>query len=104
MAAAFEVDGNNLMIKFEYAGPLAKTQEVAVAAAHYLWEHGYGDHGTDEEPILFDDLSNNEKLVLIDKHVKRVIMDAAHTYHVNARQSAERKAAQLYAEENIIIE
>jgi len=103
MTAKFVVDGSNLVISFEYSAPLVQTTEVAVSAAHYLWEHGYGDHGTEEEPILFDDLTNQEKLNLLDKHVLRVILDIARDYHVNSRQEAERILATEYAEANIVI-
>jgi len=104
MTAKFVVDGSNLIINFQYTAPVVRATEVAVSAAHYLWEHGYGDHGTDEEPILFDDLTNQEKLNLLDQHVLRVIMDIAQDYHVNARQEAERELAIKYANENIIFD
>ena len=103
MTAKFVVDGSNLTINFEYSAPVVRATEVTVSAAHYLWEHGYGDHGTDEEPITFDDLTNQDKLNLLDKHVLRVIMDIAQDYHVNARQEAERILATEYANENIVI-
>ena len=104
MTAKFTVDGSNLIINFQYTAPVVRATEVAVSAAHYLWEHGYGDHGTEEEPILFDDLTNQEKLNLVDKHVKRVVLDIAKDYHVNARQEAERELAIEYANENIIFD
>ena len=103
MTAKFVVDGSNLIISFQYTAPVVRATEVAVLAAHYLWEHGYGDHGTEEEPILFDDISNQDKLNLLDQHVLRVIMDIAQDYHVNARQEAERILATEYAEANIVI-
>jgi len=34
-------------------------------AAKYLFNKGRGDHGTEEEPRTFDDLSNQEKLQLV---------------------------------------
>ena len=102
MTAKFTVDGSNLVINFQYSAPVDRATEVTVSAAHYLWEHGYGDHGTEEEPILFDDLTNQDKLNLLDQHVLRVIMDIAQDYHVNARQEAERILATEYAEANIV--
>ena len=103
MTAKFTVDGSNLVINFQYSAPVDRATEVAVSAAHYLWEHGYGDHGTDEEPILFDDISNQDKLNLLDQHVLRVIMDIAQDYYVNSRQEAEGILAKEYAEANIVI-
>ena len=104
MAAVFEVENGSLRVTFTYVSPTAKMQEVAEDAAHYLWEHGYGDHGTEEEPIEFEDLTNQGKLDLIDQHVKRVIIDIATDYHVNNEQFLAREAAQEYAAENISIE
>ena len=103
MTAKFTVDGSNLIISFQYTAPVVRATEVAMSAAHYLWEHGYGDHGTDEDPILFDDLTNQDKLNLLDKHVLRVIMDIAQDYYVNSRQEAEGILAKEYANENIVI-
>ena len=103
MAATFKVEGTDLRVTFTYLAPQAKMMEVAEDAAHYLWEHGYGDHGTEEEPILFDDLNNVEKLDLLDQHVKRVIIDVSKDYHVNNEQILAREAASIYADENISI-
>ena len=104
MAAEFKVENGNLRVTFTYIAPQAKMMEVAEDAAHYLWEHGYGDHGTEEEPILFDDLTNQQKLDLLDTHVRRVIIDVAKDYHVNNEQILARETASTYAEENISID
>lgn len=94
MAGTFEVNGTQLAIEFSYTGNLNKVQEIVTDAAHYLFEHG-GNQGTEEEPIVFDDLNNQEKLDLVDAYVKRVILDMANSYKSNAAQKAAREAAAL---------
>ena len=89
----FEVNGTNLTIEFSYTGPLTTVQEIIEDAARYLFSHGKGDHGTEEEPIIFEDLSNNERLALVDKYVKRVILDMANSHKSNAAQKVAREAA-----------
>jgi len=104
MAAVFKVENGNLRVTFTYIAVLDRMQEVTEDAAHYLWEHGHGDHGTDEEPIEFDDLNNNQKLALLDQHVRRVVIEAAKAYHVNDLQEQARQDAIVYADENLNIE
>ena len=104
MAATFKVEGTDLRVTFTYIAPLAKMQEVSEDAAHYLWDHGYGDHGTEEAPIVFDDLTNNQKLALLDYHVRKVIIEVAKDYHVNDLQLQARLDAIVYADENLSIE
>jgi len=101
MTAKFTVSGSNTKIIFEYIAPTAKISEIALAAAGYLWEHGYGDHGSEDGPILFDDTSNQDKLNMIDAHVRRVIMDLAKSHTVTASQVEARKTAIVYAKENL---
>jgi len=101
MTASFKTDGANTTVTFAYTAPTQKVVDTAEAAAHYLWEHGYGDHGDEENPILVSDLTNQQKLNLIDQHVRRVILDIAKDYHVNSEQEAARETAILYADDNL---
>ena len=101
MAGTFETGGGNTTIVFKYINPTAKTVEILTEAAHYLWGHGYGDHGTEEAPVEFASLSNQEKLDIVDAHLRRVIMDAAKTYHANAAQDTARETALEYADSNL---
>ena len=101
MTASFKVDGTNITVTFSYTAPTKMVVDTAEASAHYLWEHGYGDHGTEEAPKLFVDLTNQQKLDLIDQHVRRVILDCAKSYHVNTEQEAARDAASVYADVNL---
>jgi len=94
MAAKFTVDGSDVTVCLEYTAPIAKAQDVIGDAAHYLYDHGKGDHGTDEEPTTFDDLSNQDKLDLVDAHVKQVILDLSNAYMINVAKEAARVAAE----------
>ena len=68
---------------------MAKGNIVVEAASEYLFEHE-GDHGDEENPIVFKDLSQDEKLALVIAHQKRVIVDLANTWKSNQAQRAAR--------------
>jgi len=90
MSAEFEVSGTDVIVRFEYTAPIVTAQKAITDAAHYLWDHGYGNHGTEEEPILFSSLSNQDKLNIVSTHLKTVIIDAARTYDaINYKESYE---------------
>ncbi len=88
------VDGSEVTVCLEYIASIAKSQDVIGYVAHYLYDHGKGDHGTDEEPTTFEDLSNQDKLDLVDAHVKQVILDLSNTYMINVAKEAARIAAE----------
>jgi hypothetical protein len=71
-----------------------KTQKRIEMAAEYLWSVGYGNHGTDESPILFSSLTKRQKLDLVSDHLERVIRDAASSFKSNQAQDAARTQAQ----------
>lgn len=72
MSASFEVSGNNTKIIFEYETTTEIMQDIVKDASHYLWKKVEGSS--------FEDLSNQEKLDLVDEHVKLVIKNLANTY------------------------
>lgn len=88
--AKFTVSGTDTKITFEYTALTAKIQSIVGDCAEYLFNHGYGNHGTEEAPILFTDLTNQQKLDIVDKHVKQVIIDAANTFKSVKAQDAAR--------------
>ena len=63
-------------------------------ASEYLFEHGRGDHGTDEDPIVFADLTNADKLALVQTHQKEVIVALANSFRSNRDQKEAREAAE----------
>ena len=79
---------------------LDKTQNGINKAAQYLWNTGQGDHGTQEIPILFTDLTKKQKLDLVAAHLEQVIMDMVRTQLSVEGQDTARAAAQADAESN----
>ena len=82
----------NIRVTAIWEAPQAVSVATADAAAHYLFDLGRGDHGTEEEPRTYDDLSNQEKLNLIAEHWTQVKKDMASSYNVNVGLEAARVA------------
>ena len=80
MTGTFEVNENNTKIVFEYEALTATILNIVEDASQHLFDKGYGNHGTEENPILFNELSNQEKLDIVDTHLKRVVINLANTY------------------------
>lgn len=79
--------------RFDYSATTAVIDKKADQAAHYLFDVGHGNHGTPEAPRTFADLSAAEKLVILDKHVLNVILDASKSYKANTDANTARDAA-----------
>ena len=94
MSGSFEVNGDQVTVKFEYTANLAKVQQVITDAAHILWDRGLGEHGTGEAPILFDELNNQQKLDIVDQYVKQEILTLARNYITTIGQNAARVQAE----------
>ena len=99
MALTRTVNGSNATYKFLYTATTAIMDKKADQAAHYLFDIGYGDHGTEEVPKTYDMLTATEKRAILDKHVLQVILDASKAYRVNADTSVSRQSA-IDAEES----
>ena len=95
MTSKFTVSGTDTKITFEWTALTEKIISIVGDCAEYLWEHGYGDKGTEEAPIVFDDLNNNQKLALVEKHLKDVIINASNTFKSIKAQDAARDAEEL---------
>jgi len=94
MAGTFEVSGANTIIRFEYEASTAMLQKVVGDAAEYLFDHGKGDHGDEENPIVFADLTNQDKLDLIDEyHIRQGTLNMAKTFKSNRDQTIARELA-----------
>jgi hypothetical protein len=96
MTARFTVNGANTTITFEKTALTAKVLAVNNDSSEYLWWHGYGDHGVDPitglDTKFYADLTNQQKLNLVDQHVWRVILDLANTNKSVKAQDAARLA------------
>lgn len=50
--------------------PTATMLKLAGTTAKYEFLKGWGDHGTEKEPIVFDDLTNQEKAdIMLDRTI-----------------------------------
>jgi hypothetical protein len=74
MAGTFTVNGSNTTIRFEYTATTVKIQDVLGAAARVFY-----DLDAVETPLTktFDQLTNQEKLNLVDKYVRKYVNNAA---------------------------
>jgi hypothetical protein len=75
MPATFTVNGSNTTISFTFTMTTTKTQSIVGIVSLYLWNRGYGNHGTPQAPILYSSLTNQQQLDLIFQHVKTSIMN-----------------------------
>ena len=91
MPAEFIVDDGNTTIRLEFTTTTEEVQRVVGNAAHYLWDLGKGDHGSEESPIVFDDLTNQDKLNIVAVQVRQEIKDKADTYKSVAAQTLARE-------------
>ena len=85
--------GGNRTLTYEKTAPSDKILNVLDDCVHYLFDHGYGDHGTEEEPRTYADQTTPDKLDMLDKHLTRVLMEAAGAFHVNDAIEVARLAA-----------
>ena len=90
-------DNVNVIYEFEEEGELpAYTVEDC---AHALWNRGQGDHGTEEEPIVWDDLIEQDWLDICYDYLYKVQMNLAAEYQFDAFGVAGREAAQVVIDE-----
>lgn len=91
MGISTNVDGANTTLTITYTAANAKVNDTLTRAAHYLWDHGKGDHGTDDSPIVWDDLTAQDKLDILGDQIKQELLDKAKTYHVNSNVNTTRE-------------
>ena len=84
MTGIFKVDGTKVTVAFSYTAKIELVQDVVNACAEHLW--------IDEEN-LFIDTSNQDKLDIVDKHIKSVLLNMADTFKVNKAQELVREEA-----------
>ena len=92
MSATFKTSGENVSVVMEWTKPQAVITRVVGNAAAYLFDKGQGNHGTEEAPRLFEDLSNQEMLDLVYKHCGQVVVDLANTWEATEAQRVAREA------------
>ena len=90
MAGTFVVNGSNTTIKFEYTAPTMKIQAIILAASR----HFYDLDSVDSVPNTpFDNLTNQQKLNLIDKYVAQIVIKAAKQQKIDEAMVAAEASA-----------
>lgn len=92
MTVTITGSGANRTITWSKTKPAAIVLNGSDLAAQYFFSVGYGDHGTPEAPRTYNDLTNAEKLAILDQHLSRVVKDAAWTQHRINRRTADDAA------------
>lgn len=90
--ASFTVNGTDTTVKFEYTAPTAKVQEIVGAVSENLWQEETNEKGVVTNP--FAEATNAQKLAVVDKHIKRVLVDMANSYLSNKSQQEARETAE----------
>lgn len=94
MTGTFIVNGTNTTIDFAWTQTTTKTQNIVGVAAHYL---------ANQKGVDFATLTNQQKLNLVDAHLRQVIIDLARTYNANAAADTARDAAIVDADANLTL-
>lgn len=92
MAGTFTVVGTKTTLNFSYTALTIQIQGVVGAAAQYLFDKGYGNHGTPDAPILFASLANQQKLDIVDAYLRWAVIDLSKTQTINAAMQAAQTA------------
>ena len=103
MAGKFVVNGDNTTVTFEYTALTQKVIDSVGDAVAYLYPAIFGEV-LDGEGVLipFDNLTNQQKLNVLDKWLLKGILDLATQYHVQAAKRASEVAASIEAKEKYI--
>ena len=83
---------SNGTLTITYTGTQVKLSRILLAASEGLY-HAY-PVTVEEKIVPFAELTNAQKLKVIDQHIKRVIMDAAQDFAVNTAMNTARTDAQ----------
>ncbi len=90
MAGKFTVNGTNTTITFEYTAPTTKVQAIVLAAARYF----YDLDAVDVPPTTpFDSLTNQQKLDILDRHIRRLVNEAARQANISTAIAVASAAA-----------
>jgi len=80
MAGSFSSTGGDTTVTFAYTTNTTKMLNIITAAAHCLWNMGYGDH---TYPNTFAGLNNQQKVDIVDAFIKWRIKEFAKQQTIN---------------------
>ena len=90
--ATLKTTDDKLTVTFSYTALTAKVQPILEACAAYLWKNETDEEGEISNPIA--DATAQEKLDVIDAHVKSVIINMANTHKSQEAQRVAREDAE----------
>ena len=91
MAGSFEVHGNGTVtVMFAYRHPTVVTQTTVEATAHALYNAGDVPVDKDDELIPWEDLTNQDKLNILDRVIRKDVVELARGYWHDVRQADAR--------------
>lgn len=100
MTVTYINNGNgtiDLTVLFNDANKV-KADQLLTDAARYAYENmGIGDHGTEEAPKTWVDLTNNQRLQLIEVICRNHLIELARAYHVTTATNTAQSTAQTEA-------
>ncbi len=84
MAITVNINNGDLTLTLQYVADTTKAQKVLTNAAQFMYiNKGRYQQYEDEDLILFDDLTNQQRLSIIDNMVKDYILHRARSYVIN---------------------
>src|SRR5512147_1983524 len=83
MSATLTVLNGNTRLRFNYKGVTARITALAEDSAHELWNRGMGDHGTLADPILWESLTQEQRLAILNDYVKGILKSLSKDFYVN---------------------
>ena len=93
MAGSFVVNGDEVTLTFEYTALTQKVMDTVNDAIAYLYPNVLGDF-LEGEVLPFEELTNQQKLTLLDSWLKKNILDLAKAQN----QKVARRNAEIAAE------
>ena len=88
MTATFSTSGGNTTIDASWTAPTAKLQLVIDKFGKQKFLRGLGDHGTEETPIIFADLSWQKKLDIWFNYVTMMTLNDAKAFALEELKDA----------------
>jgi len=103
MTVTIAIDGDNATFTFEKTAGTAIVVDTANSAARYIYPIRWQlfDEGS-EEPIPYDDLTNGQKMAVLDKEITFHLHSMARTHWIGNAVDTAREAAEEEAEEKFL--
>ena len=93
MSINITTDSGNRTVELSYTAPIAKVDAVLDNAAQELHARGQGPNDEGGEAIAFGDLTNPQKLAMIDVYVRQVLVNMSNAGHTRAGVETARATA-----------